>query len=93
MTTSVHDTGWLRTARQVRSLAWISLGSRLGSAATVGEGTQNYLCAAQAGAVLVGLAITAAGPAGAWVDPVIALGIAAWSVREGLESWRGDDRT
>ena len=36
------------------------LGERLGSAATAGEGTQNYLCAAQAAAVLIGLAVTAA---------------------------------
>ena len=36
------------------------LGARLGSEATEGEGTQNYLCAAQAAGVLVGLAITAA---------------------------------
>ncbi len=66
------------------------LGARLGSAATAGEGTQNYLCA-QAAAVLAGLAVTAAWPGGWWIDPVIGLGIAAVSVREGLESWRGDD--
>ncbi len=67
------------------------LGARLGSDATAGEGVQNYLCAAQAGAVLIGLAVTAAWPGGWWVDPVIGLGIAAWSVREGVGSWRGDD--
>lgn len=67
------------------------LGARLDSGATVGEGIQNYLCAAQAGAVLVGLAVTAAWAGGWWVDPVIGLAIAAWSVRKGVESWRGDD--
>ena len=67
------------------------LAARLGSAATAGEGTQNYLCAAQAAAVLAGLAMTAAWPAGWWIDPVIGLGIAAVSVREGIESWHGDD--
>jgi divalent metal cation (Fe/Co/Zn/Cd) transporter len=66
------------------------LGTRLGSAATAGEGTQNYLCAAQAAAVLTGLALTAAWPGGWWLDPVIGLGIAAISVREGIESWHGD---
>jgi divalent metal cation (Fe/Co/Zn/Cd) transporter len=66
------------------------LGARLSSAATVGEGVQNYLCAAQAGAVLTGLGITAAWPGGWWVDPVIGLGIAAWSVGEGIQSWRGE---
>jgi divalent metal cation (Fe/Co/Zn/Cd) transporter len=66
------------------------LGTRLGSAATAGEGTQNYLCAAQAAAVLAGLALTAAWPGGWWLDPVIGLGIAAFSVRQGIESWHGD---
>ena len=66
------------------------LGARLGSAATAGEGTQNYLCAAQAAAVLAGLALTAAWPGGWWLDPVIGLGIAAVAVREGTGSWRGD---
>lgn len=67
------------------------LAARLGSAATAGEGTQNYLCAAQAAAVLAGLAITAAWPGGWWIDPVIGLGIAAIAVREGAESWHGED--
>jgi divalent metal cation (Fe/Co/Zn/Cd) transporter len=30
-------------------------------------------------------------PSGWWLDPVIGLGIAAWSVWEGIESWRGED--
>jgi divalent metal cation (Fe/Co/Zn/Cd) transporter len=65
------------------------LGRRLGSGATAGEGTQNLICAAQAAAVLAGLAAVAAWP-GAWpADPVIALGIAAWSAREGRQAWRG----
>jgi divalent metal cation (Fe/Co/Zn/Cd) transporter len=67
------------------------LGQRLGSAATSGEGTQNYLCAAQAAAVLATLAVTAAWAGGWWLDPVIGLGIAAVAVWEGIESWRGDD--
>ena len=65
------------------------LGRRLGSGATAGEGTQNLMCAAQAAAVLAGLAVVAVWP-GAWpADPVVALGIAAWSVWEGRQSWRG----
>jgi divalent metal cation (Fe/Co/Zn/Cd) transporter len=67
------------------------LAARLGSAATAGEGTQNYLCAAQAAAVLLTLAVTAAWPATWWLDPAIGLGIAAVAVREGTASWRGDD--
>jgi divalent metal cation (Fe/Co/Zn/Cd) transporter len=67
------------------------LGARLGSGATAGEGIQNYLCAAQAGAVLLSLAVTASWTGGWWFDPVIGLAIAAWSVWEGIEAWRGDD--
>jgi divalent metal cation (Fe/Co/Zn/Cd) transporter len=66
------------------------LGTKLDSAATAGEGAQNYLCAAQAAAVLVGLAITAVWSGGWWVDPVIGLAVAAMAVWEGIESWRGD---
>ncbi len=67
------------------------LGWRLGSGATTGEGTQNLMCAAQGAAVLAGLLAVAAWP-GAWpADPVIALGIAAWSAWEGRQSWRGAD--
>ena len=67
------------------------LGMRLGSAATAGEGTQNYLCAVQAAAVLIGLAVTAGWPGGWWLDPAIGLGIAAIAVWQGVQSWRGDD--
>ena len=66
------------------------LGARLNSPATAGEGRQNYLCAAQAAAVLTGLVITTAWPDGWWTDPVIALGIAAWAIYEGNTAWRGD---
>jgi divalent metal cation (Fe/Co/Zn/Cd) transporter len=67
------------------------LGARLGSAATAGEGTQNYLCAVQAAAVLIGLAVTAASPGGWWLDPLIGLAIAAVAIWEGFQSWRGQD--
>ena len=65
------------------------LGEQLGSGATAGEGTQNLLCAAQGAAVLVGLAANAA--AGVWwLDAVIALGLAAFALREGRAAWRGE---
>ena len=67
------------------------LGERLDSGATAGEGTQNLMCAAQAAAVLVGLAVIAIWPGGWPIDPIIALLIAAWSVWEGRESWQGSD--
>ena len=66
------------------------LGSQLASDATAGEGLQNLMCAAQAGAVLIGLAATTAF-GWFWVDPAVGLLLAGWAVREGRESWRGED--
>jgi len=68
-----------------------ALAVRLGSGATAGEGTQNYLCGAQAAAVLIGLAVTAALPGGWWFDPAIGLVIATLAVWQGIRSWRGQD--
>ncbi len=67
------------------------LGDRLGSGATAGEGIQNYLCAAQAAAVLLSLAVTTSGSDGWWLDPVIGMALAAWAVSEGLRARRGDN--
>jgi hypothetical protein len=64
------------------------LGERLGSGATAGEGTQNLICAAQAAGVLLALVVVAVWPGGWPIDPIIALGIAAWSVGEEHRSWR-----
>jgi divalent metal cation (Fe/Co/Zn/Cd) transporter len=70
-------------------LAKRRLGEQLASGATAGEGTQNLLCAAQGAAVLAGLAANSL--VGAWwLDPLIALGLAALAVREGRETWRGE---
>jgi divalent metal cation (Fe/Co/Zn/Cd) transporter len=66
------------------------LGARLDSSATVGEGTQNYLCGAQAAAVLITLAIVAVWPGGWWLDPVVGLGISAVALWEGIQAWRGE---
>ena len=66
------------------------LGSRLGSGATAGEGTQNMLCAYLAGAVLIGLVANSL--VGAWwLDPLIALAVAGVAVREGRGAWRGEE--
>ena len=67
------------------------LAERLDSAATAGEGTQNYLCGAQAAAVLVGLAVVAVWPSCWWFDPVIGLGVATAAIWQGVKSWRGED--
>lgn len=66
------------------------LGQRLESEATAGEGTQNWMCAAQAAAVLVGLGLTAA-VGWNWVDPTIGLALAGWAIYEGAGAWRGED--
>jgi divalent metal cation (Fe/Co/Zn/Cd) transporter len=66
------------------------LGTALNSGATAGEGVQNLICAAQAAAVLIGLAATSA-YGWSWIDPVIALLLAAWAVKEGTSAWQGED--
>lgn len=66
------------------------LGARLASAATIGEGLQNWLCAGTAAAVLVGLIATAGGRAW-WLDAVLGLVLAAVAAYQGLQSWRGED--
>lgn len=70
-------------------LAKRRLGARLGSAATRGEGAQNLMCAAMAGGVLAGLWLNTLG--WWWVDPAVAVGLAAVAVREGARAWRGHD--
>lgn len=74
-------------------LGWANhkLGARLCSGATEGEGTQNYLCAAQAAGVLIGLVITALSSSNWWFDPALGLAIAAIAVWQGVQSWRGRD--
>jgi divalent metal cation (Fe/Co/Zn/Cd) transporter len=67
------------------------LGTRLGSQATESEGTQNYLCAAQAAGVLAGLAITAFWAGGWWIDPALGLAIAGVAVWQGIRAWQGHD--
>ncbi|WP_246216667.1 cation transporter [Mycobacterium botniense] len=67
------------------------LAARLSSAATAGEGTQNYLCGVQAAAVLAGLAVTARWPGWWWLDPAIGLGIAAAALWQGVRAWRGEN--
>ena len=67
------------------------LGRTLDSGATAGEGVQNYMCAAQAAAVLIGLAVTALWAGGWWIDALVGLVIAGWSLWEGREAWKGKE--
>lgn len=90
-------TSWLGiglTACTLMICPWLGrakrrIGEQLGSRATYGEGTQNMLCATLAGAVLVGLAANTVFGLW-WLDPAIALAIAALCVREGEKAWRGE---
>ncbi|NLT05549.1 MAG: cation transporter [Solirubrobacterales bacterium] len=66
-----------------------NIGERLGSVATKGEGMQNLLCAYLAGALLVGLSANALFGLW-WLDPIVALGIAAVALHEGRAAWRGE---
>jgi divalent metal cation (Fe/Co/Zn/Cd) transporter len=90
------STSWVGIGLSVSSLVMMPLlghakqriGRQLGSAATAGEGAQNMLCAYMAGGVLIGLAANVI--AGWWwLDPGIALAIAALAIREGREAWDG----
>ena len=89
-------TSWLGIGLSISSIIVMPLlgkakrgiGQRLGSGATAGEGTQNMLCAYMAGGVLAGLALNAAFGLW-WADPVVALGIGALALNEGLKTWRG----
>ena len=65
------------------------VGYALGSAATIGEGGQNMICAYLSIALLVGLLANALF-GWWWADPAAALVIGAVALREGAESWRGD---
>jgi divalent metal cation (Fe/Co/Zn/Cd) transporter len=67
----------------------LRLGQQLRSPATAGEGRQNLICAYLALAVLAGLlADTLFGIW--WLDPVVALAIAALAITEGRRAWRGE---
>jgi divalent metal cation (Fe/Co/Zn/Cd) transporter len=96
--TGVHpSTSWVGIGLSISSIIMMPvlgrakqrIGARLGSGATAGEGAQNLLCAYLAAGVLVGLAANAA-LGWWWLDPVIAVVIAAIAVREGREAWAGE---
>jgi divalent metal cation (Fe/Co/Zn/Cd) transporter len=91
------ETSWLGIALTAGTLVlcpWLGIakqriGAKLQSRATYGEGTQNVLCAILAGAVLFGLAANSLFGLW-WLDPTIALAIAAICVREGYKAWQGE---
>jgi divalent metal cation (Fe/Co/Zn/Cd) transporter len=64
------------------------IGTRLGSSATAGEGTQNLLCAYLAVAVFAGLLANTLFGAW-WLDGAVAFALAGWAVLEGRRAWAG----
>jgi Co/Zn/Cd efflux system component len=71
-------------------LSWLErrTGRELGSAGVVADFKQTLLCT-YLSAVLVGLLLNATFD-WTWADPIAALVIAGFAVKEGLEAWRGD---
>ncbi len=55
----------------------------------VADSKQTLICAWLSAVLLVGLALYSLF-GWTWADPLAALVIAGWAVREGLEAWRGD---
>jgi divalent metal cation (Fe/Co/Zn/Cd) transporter len=72
-------------------LAWAKLrtAGRLGSGALQAEAKETLACAYLSLTLLVGLALNA-GFGWWWADPVAALAMVPWLVREGLEGFRGE---
>ena len=91
------STSWVGIGLSISSIVVMPLlgrakqrvGERLGSGATAGEGAQNLLCAYMAAGVLLELVANAV-LGWWWLDPMIALAIAAIAVREGHETWSGE---
>lgn len=72
-------------------LSWVErrTGRELGSASAVADSHQTLVCSYLSAALLVGLVLNSA-LGWWWADPVAALAIAGFAVREGLEAWNGD---
>ncbi|MBB5472811.1 divalent metal cation (Fe/Co/Zn/Cd) transporter [Cellulomonas hominis] len=72
-------------------LSWFErrTGRELGSASAVADSHQTLICSYLSAALLAGLVLNGA-LGWWWADPVAALVIAGFAVREGLEAWNGD---
>ena len=64
-------------------------GKELGSASAVADSKQTLVCSYLSAAVLIGLVLNST-LGWAWADSVVALVIAGFAIREGVEAWRGD---
>lgn len=86
--------GTVLTAASMLIMPFLSLterrtGRELGSASAVADSKQTLVCCYLSAAVLVGLVVNAT-LGWAWADPIAALVIAGFAVKEGAEAWRGD---
>ena len=72
-------------------MSWIErrTGRELGSASAVADSKQTLLCSYLSAALLVGLLLNSL-LGWSWADPIAAMVIAGFAVKEGLEAWRGD---
>jgi divalent metal cation (Fe/Co/Zn/Cd) transporter len=64
-------------------------GRELGSASVVADSKQTLMCSYLSAVLLAGLVLNST-LGWWWADPIAALAIAAFAVREGVEAWRGD---
>lgn len=64
-------------------------GRELGSRSAVADSKQTLICSYLSGVLLVGLLLNSL-LGWAWADPIAALVIAGWALKEGREAWKGD---
>jgi divalent metal cation (Fe/Co/Zn/Cd) transporter len=86
--------GIILTALSVVVMPFLSLAERrtgreLGSATAVADSKQTLICTYLSAAVLVGLLLNSLF-GWWWADPIAALVIVVFAVREGVEAWKGD---
>ncbi|MBG6216083.1 divalent metal cation (Fe/Co/Zn/Cd) transporter [Arthrobacter sp. CAN_A6] len=73
----------------VLSMAQGRAGSELGSRSAVADSKQTLLCSYLSAVLLVGLLLNSL-LGWQWADPIAALVIAVWAIKEGLQAWKGD---
>ena len=64
-------------------------GRELGSRSAVADSKQTLLCSYLSGVLLAGLLLNSL-LGWTWADPIAALVIAGWAIKEGHEAWKGD---
>jgi divalent metal cation (Fe/Co/Zn/Cd) transporter len=74
------------------SLAERRTGKELGSASAIADSKQILICAYLSGAVLIGLLLNTLF-SWAWADPIAALVVVIFAIKEGIEAWKGDTCT